>query len=158
MNLRQLLVCCGLVLASLQLPAESAPTHSRLASATSPDANPLAALDSRISSSVNGSVSEGWMLRGISSLSCDACEAAVGIVQDLFEQGKDWDYLATIAGDICLALKIEDRNVCMSITQLFKVKRDRPATPCYSFAVTESVEHLHKMSTVCRLAVPCCLQ
>lgn len=71
------------------------------------------------------------MLRGISSVSCDACEAAVGIVQDLFEQGKDWGYLATICGDICYALKIEDRNVCMSITQLFKVneiiEQPRPA-------------------------------
>jgi len=124
MNPRQLLVCCVLVLGSLQLPAESAPAHSRLASTTSSDANPL---DSRIS---NGSVAEGWMLRGISSVSCDACEAAVGIVQDLFEQGKDWGYLATICGDICYALKIEDRNVCMSITQLFKVneiEQPRPA-------------------------------
>lgn len=145
MNLKQLLVCCGLVLASLQLPAEPAPTHSRLASTTSADANLLAALDSRISSSVNGSVAEGWMLRGISSLSCDACEAAVGIVQDLFEQGKDWDYLATIAGDICLALKIEDRNVCMSITQLFKVNkidqpRPGPVTKCCT--LTQNVDSL----------------
>ena len=127
MSPRQLLVCCVLVLGSLQLPAKSAPAHSRLASTTSSDANPL---DSRISSSVNGSVAEGWMLRGISSVSCDACEAAVGIVQDLFEQGKDWGYLATICGDICYALKIEDRNVCMSITQLFKVneiEQPRPA-------------------------------
>ena len=133
MNLRQLLICCGLVLAFLQLPVKSAPTHSRLVSTTSADANPLAALDSRISSSVNGSVAEGWMLRGVSSLSCDACEVAVGIVQDLFEQGKDWHYLATIAGDICIALKIEDRNVCISITQQFKVNeidQPRPVTKC----------------------------
>jgi len=61
------------------------------------------------------------MLRGLSSLTCDACEFAVRILLDLFHVGNEWDYLATAAGDLCYVLKIEDRNVCMPITQLFKV-------------------------------------
>ena len=128
---QQLPVCCVLVfsaLVSLHLPAESAPTHERHEYATSADidTNPLwqwrdklrALLDSNSNYVATGGY---WMLRGLSSLTCDACELAVGILLDLFHLGKEWDYLATAAGDICYVLKIDDRNVCMPITQLFKV-------------------------------------
>lgn len=133
MNPKQLLVCCVLVfssLVSLHLPAKSAPTRARLESADSTsDTNPLwqwrdklrALLDSNSTNSDYVAAEAYWTLRGLSSLTCDACEFAVRILLDLFHVGKEWDYLATAAGDLCYVLKIEDRNVCMPITQLFKV-------------------------------------
>jgi len=145
MNPKQLLVCCVLVfssLVSLHFPAESAPTRERLSSTS--DTNPLwqwrdklrALLDSN-STNRDYVAAEGyWMLRGVSSLTCDACEFAVKILLDLFHVGKGWDYLATAAGDLCYVLKIEDRNVCMPITQLFKV-----------LIIIDVLNHLHHIIT-----------
>ena len=141
MNPKQVLVCCELVfssLVSLHFPAESAPTRERLESS---DTNPSvwqwrdklrALLDSNSTNSDYVAAEGYWMLRGLSSLTCDACEFAVRILLDLFHVGKEWDYLATAAGDLCYVLKIEDRNVCMPITQLFKV-----------LVITDVLNYLH---------------
>ncbi len=54
-------------------------------------------------------------------LTCDVCETVVAVLQQLFQTGTAEDDIVNIAINICIDLKIEDRNVCESIIPLFKV-------------------------------------
>ena len=55
------------------------------------------------------------------TVTCDVCKIIVGTIQKLYDTNTAWDDIASVAGDICYWFKIEDKNVCKSIAQEFKV-------------------------------------
>ena len=55
------------------------------------------------------------------SLSCFACQVLAGALQDLFESKASEDEIAIVITDLCIALKLYDKNVCTLAVQEFKV-------------------------------------
>ncbi len=56
-----------------------------------------------------------------SPIECDICEGVVAVAQDLFESNKTEDEVAEFITNVCIVLKIEDRNVCSLVIPEFKV-------------------------------------
>lgn len=57
----------------------------------------------------------------LGTVTCDVCKVIVGTIQKLYDTNTAWDDIADVAGDVCYWFKIEDKVVCKSIAQEFKV-------------------------------------
>ena len=56
-----------------------------------------------------------------SDLTCDACKIIVDTLDKLFLENKTEDEIVDVITDICIDLKIEDRNVCTLVVKEFRV-------------------------------------
>ena len=61
-------------------------------------------------------------LKGFSSITCNVCKYAVGLLQSMFNHKMSYDAIAKTAAEVCYLAKIEDKNVCEGITHIFKVR------------------------------------
>ena len=62
-----------------------------------------------------------WNSSPSSDLTCDACKIIVDELDELFRENKTEDEIVDVITDICINLKIEDRNVCTLVVKEFKV-------------------------------------
>ena len=54
-------------------------------------------------------------------LDCDTCKVIVDTIQFLARQNASEDEIVTVATELCILLKIEDKSICTQIVQEFKV-------------------------------------
>ena len=64
---------------------------------------------------------DGQGVGGGSGLTCDACKIIVDTLDTMFMENRTWDDIVAVATEICIELKIEDRNVCTLVVKEFEV-------------------------------------
>ena len=54
-------------------------------------------------------------------LTCEACKVVVDTLDTMFMENRTWDDIVAVITEVCIELKIEDRNVCTLVVREFKV-------------------------------------
>ena len=64
-------------------------------------------------------------LRGPADLECEACKIVVTVLQQLLLTNSSENEIVDVITKLCIALQIEDQNVCTLGVLEFKVQRDK---------------------------------
>ena len=59
------------------------------------------------------------------TIGCEVCESVISVIQTLFDQSWNKDFIARVVARICVSLKLTnvDETVCKGLVELFKVFR-----------------------------------